>query len=94
VLALRIWQDHLARDKYFSFQEAKQAYEAWFPGCDVRRHLYWRYSAIWQKNGTLLEERSSESADRSGPGLDRHAGKAAVDKEVGAGDESAGGGGE
>jgi 2-polyprenyl-3-methyl-5-hydroxy-6-metoxy-1,4-benzoquinol methylase len=44
-----VWESHLQHDQYLSMAEARSAYATLLPGTIVRRHLYWRYSAIWTK---------------------------------------------
>ncbi|MBX9770813.1 MAG: class I SAM-dependent methyltransferase [Candidatus Obscuribacterales bacterium] len=48
-MSREIWESHLQHDRYLSMDESRTAYATLLPGTIVRRHLYWRYSAIWTK---------------------------------------------
>lgn len=43
------WQEHLQRDSYLRMDEVHRMYSSMFPGVVVRKHLLWRYSAVWRK---------------------------------------------
>jgi ubiquinone/menaquinone biosynthesis C-methylase UbiE len=43
------WAEHGRNDKYLTVSEARRIYEEILPGAKVRKHLLWRYSAIWHK---------------------------------------------
>jgi SAM-dependent methyltransferase len=43
------WDEHGGRDRYDSWPNIVGAYDALLPGARLRRHLLWRYSAIWRK---------------------------------------------
>jgi len=45
----RAWAEHEKTDRYLTMDEARSLYGSIFPGVMVRRHLLWRYSAIWVK---------------------------------------------
>ena len=45
------WAEHGRHDTYPTVAEARQVCERVLPGAQVRRHLLWRYSIIWQKPG-------------------------------------------
>ena len=45
------WAEHGRNDTYPIFSAARQVAERVLPGAQVRRHLLWRYSIIWQKPG-------------------------------------------
>jgi ubiquinone/menaquinone biosynthesis C-methylase UbiE len=47
--ARRAWAEHGARDSYLTMAGARANYGAHLPGARVRRHLMWRYSAIYCK---------------------------------------------
>ncbi len=44
------WALHGTHDSYLTFAEAKRIYTACLPGVQMRRHLFWRYSAIWHND--------------------------------------------
>ena len=43
------WSNHGKTDRYVSFQQAGQIYSKFLDGAIVRRHLFFRYSMIWEK---------------------------------------------
>ena len=43
------WEAHGKTDRYLTMDEVRKLYGAIFPGVVVRKHLLWRYSAIWVK---------------------------------------------
>lgn len=43
------WAEHTRNEHYPTLDEAAAAMSALLPGVRVRRHLLWRYSAIWRK---------------------------------------------
>lgn len=46
----RAWEEHGATDTYPTLAEVRAAFaEAGLRGARVRRHLLWRYSAVWRK---------------------------------------------
>ena len=45
----RAWSEHAKTDRFLSFSEAAQIYPAYFENADVRKHLFFRYSVIWEK---------------------------------------------
>jgi SAM-dependent methyltransferase len=47
----KAWDEHGRSDRYLSFSEASRIYPTTLPGASVRRHLLWRYSAVWTKPG-------------------------------------------
>jgi ubiquinone/menaquinone biosynthesis C-methylase UbiE len=42
-------KEHLHTDKYLNFLQAKRIYIGLLKTAKVRRHLFWRYSVVWQK---------------------------------------------
>lgn len=44
-----IWNAHGKHDRYLTCAEAREIYGRLLPGSIVRRHFYWRYSAVWRK---------------------------------------------
>jgi SAM-dependent methyltransferase len=47
--AVAAWQQHLASDKYLTYHLAQQIYTQVLAGAIVRKHLFWRYSVVWEK---------------------------------------------
>jgi SAM-dependent methyltransferase len=45
----KAWAYHAKTDCFLSFSEAKQIYPSYFEKAIVRRHLFFRYSVIWEK---------------------------------------------
>lgn len=43
------WDEHAKHDRFLTFRQVKAVYRSRLPGSRVRRHLLWRYSAIWTK---------------------------------------------
>ena len=43
------WEEHGKTDRYPTMDEVRRLYRPLFPGVAIRRHLLWRYSAIWIK---------------------------------------------
>jgi hypothetical protein len=43
------WEEHGKTDHYLTMHEVRGLYGSIFPGVSIRRHLLWRYSAIWTK---------------------------------------------
>lgn len=43
------WQEHFRTDKFLTVSQAKQIYTNSFTQIKLRKHLFWRYSAVWQK---------------------------------------------
>jgi len=44
-----VWNKHAEVDHFLSYVEAKILWQRLLPGSVVRRHLFWRYSVVWQK---------------------------------------------
>lgn len=45
----RAWAEHGRHDSYMTFARAREVFAEALPGSEVRRHLLWRYSAVWKK---------------------------------------------
>ncbi|MCC7447624.1 MAG: methyltransferase domain-containing protein [Anaerolineae bacterium] len=43
------WAEHGRTDHYLTLAQVRQACAAVMPGAQVKQHLLWRYSLIWQK---------------------------------------------
>ncbi len=43
-------REHLRTDKYLTQRQARRIYTNSLPGTLVRKHLFWRYSASWNKS--------------------------------------------
>lgn len=46
--ATAAWEAHGAGERLSSFRETRATFAAVLPEARVRRHLVWRYSAVWQ----------------------------------------------
>ena len=46
------WDSHWEHDEHLPLREIRATLRSALPGVSVRRHLGWRYSAIWRKPGT------------------------------------------
>jgi SAM-dependent methyltransferase len=47
--AVEALREHMRTDKYLTLSQARQIYTSSLAGATVRRHLFWRYSAVWEK---------------------------------------------
>jgi SAM-dependent methyltransferase len=43
------WREHAKHDQFMTLKEIKSGSAEALPGARVKRHLFWRYSLIWQK---------------------------------------------
>jgi ubiquinone/menaquinone biosynthesis C-methylase UbiE len=43
------WEEHGKTDRYLTMDEVRTLYASIFPGVMIRKHLLWRYSAIWTR---------------------------------------------
>jgi SAM-dependent methyltransferase len=43
------WREHFRTDKFLTLSQSRQIYTKWCPGAKIRKHLFWRYSAVWEK---------------------------------------------
>jgi SAM-dependent methyltransferase len=43
------WEAHGRRDSYLTMDEVRRTYRSTFPGVAIRKHLLWRYSAVWRQ---------------------------------------------
>jgi hypothetical protein len=43
------WSEHARHDVYPALADVRSLGERLLPGAVVRRHLFWRYSLVWQK---------------------------------------------
>jgi SAM-dependent methyltransferase len=48
--AIAAWREHIRTDKYITRSQAKQIYLKSLTGAKIRKHLFWRYSVVWQKS--------------------------------------------
>jgi SAM-dependent methyltransferase len=49
VVERQTWNEHAAHDLYLSFPAVRRLCRGLLPDAIVRRHLFWRYSIVWQK---------------------------------------------
>jgi hypothetical protein len=47
--AAEAMKEHLRTDKYLTWKQAQKIYASFLRRVKVRKHLFWRYSAVWQK---------------------------------------------
>lgn len=47
--AREAWRDHGGIDRLLTFTELRSIFERHLPGTKLKRHLFWRYSAVYQK---------------------------------------------
>lgn len=45
----RAWREHGESDNYLRLSEVRAACARLLPGAELRRHLLWRYSIVWQR---------------------------------------------
>ncbi len=47
--AIEAMKEHLRTDEYLTMSQAKDVYSQFLSNVQLKRHLFWRYSAVWQK---------------------------------------------
>ena len=47
----KAWAEHGRSDSYLTLSQIRQVCASVLPGAKVRKHLLWRYSITWKKNG-------------------------------------------
>ncbi|MDZ7957831.1 MAG: class I SAM-dependent methyltransferase [Aulosira sp. DedQUE10] len=47
--AIAAWREHGRTDKYLTRSQAQQIYSQYLIKVQVRKHLFWRYSVVWEK---------------------------------------------
>jgi hypothetical protein len=47
--AAEAMREHLRTDKYLSLLQARRIYTSSLRKAKVRKHLFWRYSVVWEK---------------------------------------------
>lgn len=47
--AVAAMKEHLRSDRFLNLSQAKKIYASLLKNAKVRRHLFWRYSVVWQK---------------------------------------------
>jgi 2-polyprenyl-3-methyl-5-hydroxy-6-metoxy-1,4-benzoquinol methylase len=47
--AAEAMREHLRTDKYLTLSQARKIYKNLLRGVKVRKHLFWRYSVVWEK---------------------------------------------
>jgi len=48
--AVEAWREHGRTDKFLTQSQAQQIYTKMLTGAIVRKHLFWRYSVVWEKD--------------------------------------------
>lgn len=51
-------REHLRTDKHLTFSQARRVYENSLRGAKVKKHLFWRYSMVWERSAAASAERS------------------------------------
>jgi 2-polyprenyl-3-methyl-5-hydroxy-6-metoxy-1,4-benzoquinol methylase len=46
---IKVWEEHAKHDNYMTIEEINNICEELLPGVRIRRHLFWRYSLVWNK---------------------------------------------
>lgn len=46
----KAWEEHSKNDKYMTIKEIEEIASRILPGVKIRRHFFWRYSLVWEKN--------------------------------------------
>ncbi len=52
--ATAVMREHLRTDNYLTRSQAQQIYTKLCEGAKIKKHLFWRYSAIWEKPVTTV----------------------------------------
>ncbi|MBD6616632.1 hypothetical protein FNW02_12510 [Komarekiella sp. 'clone 1'] len=47
--AVEAWKEHGRTDKYLTQSQAQRIYTKILTEAIVRKHLFWRYSVVWEK---------------------------------------------
>ena len=47
--AVAAMEEHLSTDKYLTRSQVRQIYTGSLPEATIKKHLFWRYSVVWQK---------------------------------------------
>jgi 2-polyprenyl-3-methyl-5-hydroxy-6-metoxy-1,4-benzoquinol methylase len=47
--AIAAMKEHLRTDKYLTLSQARQIYTNFLGKVQVKKHLFWRYSVVWEK---------------------------------------------
>lgn len=47
--AIAAWKEHAKTDRYLTRSQAQEIYGTLLKGASIKKHLFWRYSAIWEK---------------------------------------------
>lgn len=48
--AIEVWREHGRTDRYLTRSQAQKIYTNSLTGATVRKHLFWRYSVVWEKS--------------------------------------------
>lgn len=46
---IQAWKEHSLTDNYLTLSQAKQIFPSFLEKVKIRKHLFWRYSLVWQK---------------------------------------------
>ncbi|HYE58885.1 MAG TPA: hypothetical protein VD948_10275, partial [Rhodothermales bacterium] len=64
----RAWAEHGRHDSYLTLSQVREVCAEMLPGAEVRKHLLWRYSVVWEKPA---HQRSSSTGSPSGSSRSR-----------------------
>ena len=45
----RVWAEHAKTDSYLTLTELREISASILPGVEVKKHLFWRYSMVWNR---------------------------------------------
>jgi 2-polyprenyl-3-methyl-5-hydroxy-6-metoxy-1,4-benzoquinol methylase len=48
----KAWEEHAKHDSYVTLEQARRICAETLPNAQVKRHLLWRYSIVWQKTAS------------------------------------------
>jgi 2-polyprenyl-3-methyl-5-hydroxy-6-metoxy-1,4-benzoquinol methylase len=46
---IQAWKEHSLTDNYLTLSQAQQIFSSFLEKAKIRKHLFWRYSVVWQK---------------------------------------------
>jgi ubiquinone/menaquinone biosynthesis C-methylase UbiE len=46
---IQAWKEHSSTDHYLTLLQSQQIFSSFLEKARIRKHLFWRYSVIWQK---------------------------------------------
>jgi SAM-dependent methyltransferase len=55
----RAWSEHGCGERYETMSRIRRCCRVALPGAKIRRHLFWRYSVVWEEAGATAAETAS-----------------------------------